>query len=280
MKKLAAQKEQQEKQAAEKQQYTDGEITIKEIRFRINTAEHDMETKLRKTKEWLQKGYHVKVAVFERNELMKAKQAVEMIVRQHLAGAAVMTGGIRSDQKSTSVVCKPVPAFVKVQPKKKKVKMNKPGVPISAMWKGKKGGKFAPASDDEAYLYDAVDNYMDDVPHDDYADDFDYADDDMDDNDLDDDDDDIDDIDDMDLDDTQDVSDTAEGSWDSYKKPAVASKSTVSSSSSSTRTPPSAKVSNNMSDDASEDVDDLDLVALADQIKTSQQQQQRATKRF
>jgi translation initiation factor IF-3 len=80
----------QEKKAreAKKQQH---QVELKEVKFRPNINIHDFETKVRRAKEFLEEGKHVKVTImFRLRELRRPENGYEILrrVREHLADVA------------------------------------------------------------------------------------------------------------------------------------------------------------------------------------------------
>ncbi len=80
----------QEKKAreAKKQQH---QVELKEVKFRPNINIHDFETKVRRAKEFLEEGKHVKVTImFRLRELRRPENGYEILrrVREQLADVA------------------------------------------------------------------------------------------------------------------------------------------------------------------------------------------------
>jgi len=98
------------KQEREKKQSTS---KLKELKFRVNCAEHDYMTKIRRGEQFLDKGNKLKVQLQFRGREMAHKdlgEAVMRRVREDLSGMAVVEMAAKQVGKSINMTLSPLPA--------------------------------------------------------------------------------------------------------------------------------------------------------------------------
>jgi translation initiation factor IF-3 len=100
---------QQEKKEAESRKHQ-ATVSIKEIKFRPGTGQHDLEFKLRHVKRFLEEGDRVKVTVmFRGREIVHQERGHDILgrVAQNLAELAVVEGIARLEGRHLSVIMVP-----------------------------------------------------------------------------------------------------------------------------------------------------------------------------
>jgi len=98
------------KQEKDKKQSTS---KLKELKFRVNCAEHDYMTKIRRGEQFLDKGNKLKIQLQFRGREMAHKdlgEAVMRRVRDDLAGMAVVEMAAKQVGKSINMTLSPLPA--------------------------------------------------------------------------------------------------------------------------------------------------------------------------
>ena len=98
------------KQEKDKKQSTS---KLKELKFRVNCAEHDYLTKIRRGEQFLDKGNKLKIQLQFRGREMAHKdlgEAVMRRVREDLSGMAVVEMAAKQVGKSINMTLSPLPA--------------------------------------------------------------------------------------------------------------------------------------------------------------------------